>query len=125
MMNTKIINYRLVFEMSSVFLRRRLSAKALHARHLSRRLALDLCGVRLTAEASKKRRFGVQIAPNRAWRAPYEEASALDSGKTQENRREKRKERARAHGRNRRTQRERELARGRNRAQREQARGGA
>ena len=89
MMNTKIINYRLVFEMSSVFLRRRLSAKALHARHLSRRLALDLCGVRLTAEASKKRRFGVQIAPNRAWQAPYEEASALDSGKTQENRREK------------------------------------
>jgi len=41
MMNTKIINYRLVFEMSSVFLRRRLSAKALHARRHSRRLALD------------------------------------------------------------------------------------
>ena len=108
-----------------MFLRRRLSAKALHARRLSRRLALDSCGVRLTAEASKKRRFGVQIAPNRAWQAPYEEASALDSGKTQENRREKKeRESASARKKQAHAERERELARGRNRAQREQARGG-
>jgi len=88
--NRKVPPLKYVFP--SVFkasLKHRLSAKALHAQRLSRRLALDSCGVRLTAEASKKRRFGVQIAPNRAWQAPYEEASTLDSGKTQENRREK------------------------------------